>query len=62
MVKWHRGGRRRGIGGRGVTPLIASMPERYNPQEDEKSVEKTDCFGRRSKYDDILQEDVRGID
>jgi hypothetical protein len=40
MVRGRRGSRRRGAGGRGVTPPIASMPERSNPQEEEKNVEQ----------------------
>jgi hypothetical protein len=40
MVKRHRGGRKRGVGGRGVTPPIASTPKRSNPQEEEMNVEE----------------------
>jgi hypothetical protein len=36
MVRGHRGSRRRGAGGRGVTPPIVPMPEGSNPQGDEK--------------------------
>jgi hypothetical protein len=40
MVRGCRGSRRHGVEGRVVTPLIASTPKRYNPQEDEKNVEQ----------------------
>jgi hypothetical protein len=40
MVKGSREGRQCSVGGRGVTPLIESMLERYNPQEEKKNVEQ----------------------
>jgi hypothetical protein len=39
MVRGRRGSRRRGVGGRGVTPPIVPMPEGSNPQGDEKNTE-----------------------
>jgi hypothetical protein len=36
MVRGRRGSRRHGVGGRGVTPPIVSMPEGSNPQGDEQ--------------------------
>jgi hypothetical protein len=40
MVRGCRGSRRRGAGGRGVTPPIVSMPEGSNPQGDEQITEQ----------------------
>ena len=40
MVRGRRGGRRWGARGGGATPPVASMPEGYNPQGDEKVVEQ----------------------
>jgi hypothetical protein len=40
MVRGHKGSRRHGAGGRGVTPPIVSMPEGSNPQGDEHITEQ----------------------
>ena len=40
MVRGHRGGRRRGARGGGVTPPVASTPEGSNPQGGEKVLEQ----------------------
>jgi hypothetical protein len=40
MVRGHRGGRRCGVGRRGVNPPITSMPEGSNPQGEEQVLEQ----------------------
>jgi hypothetical protein len=40
MVRGCKGSRRRGAGGRSVTPLIVRTPERSNPHGDEHNVEE----------------------
>jgi hypothetical protein len=40
MVRGRHGSRRRGVGGRGVMPLIVSMPEGSNPQGEEQITEQ----------------------
>jgi hypothetical protein len=40
MVRGCRGGRRCGVGGRGVTPPIVPMPEGSNPQGEEPTTEQ----------------------
>jgi hypothetical protein len=62
MVRRCRGSRQCGTRGIDVTPSIPSMQEGYNPHGDEQTVQGEICCGRCGRYDEILLEDVIGVD
>jgi hypothetical protein len=55
MVRGHHGGRRSGSRGRGAMPPVASRPKGYKPQGE-------GCCGICGWFDEVLSEDVIGLD